>query len=189
MKRTLVFTVVNLMLALPLAAGAAELDYSYIEGGWTEIGVRDAPDGDGWLIGGSAALGENIHLFGSYTDANIDHSDFDAEIARLGLGWNTGISDTSDLVVRANFLSLDSNFPVGDTSSDGYEAEVGLRSALGSKFETYAAAGYIDTNRGDGDLYGKLGAQYKFTPRFGLVANATLSDDANEYFVGPRLSF
>ena len=190
MKRTLVFTVVTLMLALPFGAGAADLDYSYIEGGWTEIGVKDAPDGDGWRLGGSAALGEHVHIFGSYTDAEIDNSDsFDAEIMRLGLGWNTGISDSSDLVVRANYLELDSNFPIGDTSSDGYEAEVGLRSAFGARFETYAAAGYIDTDRGDGDLYGKLGAQYKFTPRFGLVANATLSDDANEYFVGPRLSF
>lgn len=190
-QRTLVLTLVTFMLGLPFAAsaGAADLNYSYIEGGWTEVGVKDAPDGDGWRLGGSAALGDHVHVFGSYTDAEIDNSDFDAQIMRLGLGWNTGVSDNSDLVVRANYLELDSNFPIGGSGSDGYEAEVGLRSAFGTRFETYAAAGYIDTDRGDGDLYGKLGAQYKFTPRFGLVGNVTLSDDANEYFVGPRLSF
>ena len=188
MKRLLVPTALTLALALALPAAAADFDYSYLEGGYTDFGVSDGPDADGWLIGGSAALGDQLHLYGSYLDAEIDNSDaFDAEVWRLGLGWNTGISERSDLVARANYLELESNFPGAD--SNGYEAETGLRSAFGGNFETYAALGWIDTGRGDGDLYGKLGAQYKFTPRFGLVANATLSDDANEYFVGPRLSF
>jgi Ax21 family sulfation-dependent quorum factor len=188
MIRTTSRPLLGLLLALPLAASAAELDYSYLEGGYVDYGVSDGPDAEGWLIGGSFALGDQLHLYGSHVQADIDHSDlFEADVSRLGLGWNTGISGNSDLVVRANYLKLDSNFPGAD--SDGYEAEVGVRSALTPRFETYAAAGYVDTGRGDGDLMGKLGAQFKFSPRWGLVADATLSDDANQFFVGPRLSF
>jgi Ax21 family sulfation-dependent quorum factor len=188
MTRALVPSLLGLALALPLAASAADLDYSYLEGGYVDFGVSDGPDAEGWLIGGSAAITDHVHLYGSYLQADIDNSNiFEADVARFGVGWNTGISDNSDLVVRANYLDLGSNFPGAD--SDGYEAEVGVRSGFSERFETYAAAGYIDSGRGSGDLYGKLGAQYKFSPRWGVVADATLSDDANQYFVGPRLSF
>lgn len=188
MTRTLTSALLGLALALPLPAAAADLSYNYVEAGYVDFGVSDGPDAEGWLVGGSVALGDQLHLYGSHLQADIDHSNvFDADVSRLGLGWNTGISDTSDLVVRANYLKLESNFPGAD--SDGYEAEVGLRSALTPRFETYAAAGYVDTGRGSGDLFGKLGAQFKFSPRWGLVADATLSDDANQYFVGPRVTF
>lgn len=187
MKRLLISSALTLALALPLAGGAAELDYTYLEGGWNQYDVDDGTDGDGWSVAGSLALGDHWHLFGSYSQAGLDHSPVDVDVMRLGAGWNTAVADDHDLVVRANLIELDTDFPGAD--SDGYEAEVGLRSAFGEHFETYAAAGYLDIDRGDGDLYGRLGAQYKFTDRFGLVANATFSDDAKEFFVGPRLSF
>ena len=49
--------------------------------------------------------------------------------------------------------------------------------------------GYADIDRGDGDFYSKLGAQYKFNPMWGIAASATFADDSNEFFVGPRISF
>lgn len=174
-----------LIAALPLAASAAELDYSYIEGGYQNFDVDGGADADGWNLGGSAALGQNFHLFGSYGQADLKGVDLDVDIWRVGLGWNTSISDSSDLVVRANYLQLDSDL----ADADGYEAEVGLRSALGDQFETYVALGYVDGDDGREDVYGKLAAQYRFNPTWGLTASATVSDGANEYFIGPRITF
>lgn len=192
MKRTLALSALALAAALPFAASAADLDYSYLEGGYTSIDADGGLDADGWVIGGSAAIAPNVHVFGSYGSteldgADLEDTDIDGGIARIGLGWNTGINDQNDLVVRANYLKIDTDFPGGDT--DGYEAEVGLRTAFTPNFETYAAAGYADIGRGSGDLYGKLGAHYKFNQNWGLAGSVTLADGANEYFIGPRFGF
>lgn len=186
MKRTILSSLLALSLAPLAATQAADLSYSYIEAGKTWVDA-DGPDADGWGANGSVALGSQFHLFGGYGSQKIDHSHIDVDVSRLGLGWNRSISDTSDIVVRANWLDIDAGFPFGAT--DGYEAEVGLRSAWTPNFETYLAGGYIDIDRGSGEVYGKLGAQYRFDPRWGIAATATLSDEANEIFVGPRISF
>lgn len=188
MKRTL--TALALALALPFGAHAADLSYSYIEGGWQKFDIDGGTNSDGWVANGSAALGENFHLYGGYGQSELDGTSLDADTWRLGVGWNTGINATNDLVVRANYVEAKIDIPgFRAAKADGYEAEVGVRTALGERFETYAAAGYIDIEDGSGDFYGKLGGQYKFTPTFGIVAQATLADGGNEYFVGPRLSF
>lgn len=189
MKRTLALYTLALATALPLAANAADLDYTYLEGGYTSIEGDGGPDADGWVVGGSAAVAPNVHLYGSYGSTELDDVNLDGDIARIGLGWNTGINDQNDLVVRANYLKIDSDFPGPSGEADGYEAEVGLRTAFTPNFETYAAAGYVDIDRGSGDLYGKLGAQFKFNQNWGLAGTVTLADGANEYFIGPRLSF
>ena len=192
MKRTLVTLSLAITAALSFtAAHAAELDYSYIEGGYSHIEADGGSDASGWGVAGSAAITSNLHLFGGYTAAETDSFSIDADIWRFGLGWNTGVTYRSDLVVRANYLQIDTDFPGPTGEADGYEAEVGLRTALTPNFETSVALGYIDIDRGNssGDLYGKLGAQYKFNPAWGIAASATLSEDANEYFIGPRFSF
>jgi Ax21 family sulfation-dependent quorum factor len=188
MKRTL--TALALALALPFGAHAADLSYSYIEGGWQKFDIDGGTNADGWVANGSAALGENFHIYGGYGQSELDRTNIDADTWRLGVGWNTGINASNDLVVRANYVEAKTDIPgFQSVKADGYEAEVGVRTAFGDRFETYAAAGYVDVERGSGDFYGKLGGQYKFTPAFGIVAQATLADGGNEYFVGPRLSF
>jgi Ax21 family sulfation-dependent quorum factor len=187
MKRTVALAALALTAALPFAATAADLDYSYFEAGKTFVEADGGADADGWAAQGSFAITPFLHIYGGYGSSKIDDSNIDADISRLGLGWNTSINETSDLVVRANYLDVDAGFPFGE--AEGYEAEVGMRSAWLPKFETYFAAGYADIDRGDGDFYGKLGAQYKFNKMWGVTASATLSDDANEYFIGPRISF
>jgi len=187
MKRTILASFLALSLAPLAATQAADLSYTYLEAGKTWVDA-DGPDSDGWGANGSVALGSQFHVYGGYASHKIDHSRIDVDISRLGVGWNRSISDTSDLVVRANWLDIDSGFPYGE--ADGYEAEVGMRSAWTPNFETYLAGGYADIDRGDGgDFYGKAGAQYRFNPMWGIAATATLSDGANEIFVGPRISF
>jgi Ax21 family sulfation-dependent quorum factor len=179
------FLALALTAALPFGASAADLNYSYIEGGYTEVDLDFGPDADGLAVGGSAALSESIHMFGSYSSVDVTGIGGDLDLWRLGLGWNRGINDSNDLVVRANYVELDG--PGG--SVDGWEAEVGLRSALTQKFETYVGLGYFDGGDFDGETYGKLGAQYKFNQTWGLAASATFGDGADEYFIGPRISF
>lgn len=142
MKRTLVTLSLAITAALSFSsANAAELDYSYVEGGLTHVEADGGPDADGWTVGGSAAITSNLHFYGSYAKTDVDHSFIDVDILRLGLGWNTGITDRSDLVVRANYLQLDSDYsgPLGE--ADGYEVEVGMRTAFTPQLGTSVALG------------------------------------------------
>lgn len=169
---------------------AADLSYSYLEAGYLNTDIDGSgTDADGWRLGGSAALGSNFHVFGNYDAQDLDDVDVDVDTWRLGLGYNRGVADDHDLVVRAAWFEVDADVGPLNASTDGWEAEVGLRSALTPNFESYVALGYGDGDDIDGDVYGKLSGQYKFNPTWGIVATATLTDGANEIFVGPRISF
>lgn len=194
MTRSLIATAVIAAGSLLAATGASadELSYSYLEAGYLQTNIDDSgTDADGWRLGGSVALGESFHLFGNYDAQELDDINVDVDTWRLGLGWNRSIADAHDLVVRAAYLELDADVGPASASVDGWEAEVGVRSALTPNFETYVALGYADADDvgGDGDLFGKLSGQYKFNPTWGLVATVSINDDANEVFIGPRISF
>ncbi|MCG6118648.1 MAG: Ax21 family protein [Aquimonas sp.] len=185
MKRSLIS--LALLAALPFAASASELSYNYVEGGYSRISPGFSTDG--WRIGGSVAINPSFHVFGGFQSLESSFVDFDA--VNLGLGYNHALGLGTDLVSRVSYnryessasglgLSLDENSWVG---------EVGVRSQLASRFEGYVFAGYERPTSGSGDFYGRIGAQFNFTPRFGLVADVKATEDVREYFIGPRFSF
>ena len=56
--------------------------------------------------------------------------------------------------------------------------------------EGYLLAGYQDYDGGiDGEFYGRLGAQVKFNPMWGISAEVMSIDGDNRFFIGPRASF
>lgn len=186
MKRTLI--ALALCAALPVAAVAGELDYSYIEGGYNNINDHGGPDADGFGVQGSYEFGSSgFFLYGGYSSNEIDVFEVDVDLTRFGFGYHHGLSDRHDLVLNANYVEADVDF-VG-AEFDGYEAEIGVRSAWHPNFETLVALGHGDGGDLGSDSYLKLGAQYKINDRWGLVASASLREDSNEYFFGPRLSF
>ena len=64
-----------------------------------------------------------------------------------------------------------------------------MRSLLGSRVEGWALGGYEDGKNVNGEFYGKLGGQVKFSKNWGLVGEAKMSHDIKQYFVGPRFTF
>lgn len=130
---------------------------------------------------------------------------------RAGLGFNHGFNDRVDLVVRGAYerahldVSLHDefgSFGSGDGKADGWSVEAGVRGLLASRFEGWALAGYadistvelmsrgVDTDESEDDqAYGRIGAQFKITPVWGVVGEARVSDEFNQYFLGLRASF
>ena len=190
-------TLMAALLAGPLsfglfasAAQAAEVGYNYLELGYSQVDLDGTSvDFDGGALNGSALLGEQFFIYGGYGAHDSDPGSVDLDVTRLGFGWRHGIGESSDLVINANWVNYDigSSFLGGDI--DGYEVELGLRTAHGDRFESLVAIGYEDGNDVDGDVYGRLSGHFKFTQRWGLVGSASFHDGGNEYFVGPRLSF
>jgi hypothetical protein len=55
--------------------------------------------------------------------------------------------------------------------------------------EGFATAGYEDFEQSDGEFYGKLGAQVKFNPNWGLAGDVKFVDGDTQWFVGPRVTW
>jgi len=77
----------------------------------------------------------------------------------------------------------------GGGNVDGYSVEAGVRGALMPNLEGYALAGYEDGDEFDGDFYGRVGAQVKFNPTWGISGDVKFSDGDTQFFVGPRITF
>lgn len=186
----------GLLAALPFAATAAEgVSYSYVEGGYAATNT-DAGDADGFAVGGSGAVAPNFHLFGNYSKQEIEDTNIDFDQWRLGVGYNHELNPQVDLVTRVAYEKFDAGDDAfgNDLDADGYSVEAGVRGALTPNFEGYAMAGFEDgeTIGGgdrDGEFYGRVGAQVKFNPTWGLSGDVKFIDGDTQVFVGPRMSF
>jgi Ax21 family sulfation-dependent quorum factor len=187
-------------LAVSSTAFAADgLDYNYVEGGYVSTHA-DGADADGWGINASAALSPNWSVFGSYSAQQTDpfyvgtsRIDTDVDQSRLGVGFNTPIASNTDLVARVAYdhYKIDPNGTgvYGSSDANGWDTEVGVRSALMPNLEGYALAGYEDGNDFDGEYYGRLGAQWKLNQNWGVSGDVKFADGDTQYFIGPRLSW
>jgi Ax21 family sulfation-dependent quorum factor len=191
MKRSLL--ALTLLAALPFAASAADnVSYNYIEGGYIGTNTdnfgtfNDAPDADGWSVGGSGAIAPNFHVFGNYSSQEFDRSFGDLDRWRLGVGYNHEINSSVDLLTRVAYEKAEFD----NIDFDGWSVEAGVRAGLTPNLEAYALAGYEDYDQGvDGEFYGRVGAQVKFNQMWGLNGEVKFVDGYTEYFVGPRVSF
>jgi Ax21 family sulfation-dependent quorum factor len=193
MKKSLL--ALTLMAALPFAASAAEgVSYNYVEGGYIKSDIS-GPDADGWALKGSVSIHPNFHVFADYSSQEVDDVNVDFDQWRLGVGYNHELSQRVDLLTRVAYEKYKTDsFTVGDVrvpsfSDDGYSVEVGVNSALTDRLNGYALAGYEDGDNYDGEFYGRLGAQVKFTPNWSASADVKLVDGDTQWFVGPRFSW
>lgn len=185
MKRSLI--ALSLLAALPFAASAAEgVSYNYVEGGYVASNLDGVPDADGFGVRGSVAFHPNFHVFGDYSNQELDDSNIDVDQWRVGVGYNHEISPRADLLTRIAYEKVDLG-SLGD--ADGWSVEAGARGALTRNFEGYALAGYEDGDQVDGDFYGRLGATVKFNPNWGLNGDVKFADGDTQWFVGPRFTW
>ncbi|MBB1473165.1 MULTISPECIES: diffusible signal factor-reguated Ax21 faimly protein [unclassified Luteimonas] len=188
MKRSLI--ALTLAAALPFAASAAEgVTYNYVEAGYQA--TNGDIDADGVGVNGSFSFHPNFHVFGGYSSQEIDDTSLDVDQLKVGLGYNLEISPRADLLARVAYQKLDAGRVLGtDLEFDGWSTEVGVRGSLARNFDGYALAGYEDYDGGiDGDFYGRLGANLKFNPNWGINGDVKFAGGDTEWFVGPRFTW
>jgi hypothetical protein len=183
MKRT---ALALLCAALPCAALAEEPRYTYIEGGYQFLDVEDFDvDGDGWGIGGSAALTDRFHLVASYSSLGLDLG-IDATTLNAGVGVNFPMSSAVHLVAEAGYVRADFETPFGDVDDDGYFVSGGIRWMALEQLELAASVDYVDVGDFGDDTGLTVGALYSLTPNLAIGASVDLSDDATGYSAGLR---
>ena len=181
MKRSLL--ALALVAVLPFAAQADDkLSYTYVEADYVNLDG----DADGWGLRGSVEFGESgFYGLGGWRTAEIDGTSVDVDNWELGVGYAHDLSTNVDLISELAYERAD----VEGFDVDGYRASVGVRGSFSPNFEGLAKASYVDGDDVDGDFVGTLGAQYKFTPTWGVVGEAEFADGGELYTVGVRASF
>lgn len=175
----------TLAAALPLSAMAADgVKYNYVEGGYAKLNT-DGGDADGWALKGSGAIAPSFHVFGSYGQKDIDHTNITLKEGNVGIGYNRAIAQNTDFVSKVAYEGA----KAGRYDQNGYSIEAGLNSRLSPRFSGQAAVGYQDGKDVDGEVYGKLGGQIHMTQNWSVSGDVKFADGAQSYFIGPRYTF
>lgn len=203
---------IALVLAIaPLSAHAAGgMDYSYIGAGWMKTDIDGVGDGYGPALEGAIELGANVHLFGGYARQSESEQgiDVDLDALRFGVGYNRPFNERVDFVARAAYERMEMEASDGAASADaridGISVEAGIRGLLNPSLEGWLMGGFAEVDRleiegdsvatdssEDHQAYGRVGLQLKFAPTspWGLVGEARISDEYQQYFAGVRASF
>ncbi|MGE0030758.1 MAG: outer membrane beta-barrel protein [Steroidobacteraceae bacterium] len=176
-----------LLAAAPFAAQAEEMSYSFVDLGYAETDIDNGPTGDGFGARGSVGFAENFFVFADYLNQDIAGIDFD--LYSVGLGGRLEIAESVDLVGKVGYL--EANGEAGGFTADdsGYLVSAGVRARPAQQFELEGNVIYRDLGGGADDTAVAVGARYFFTDMFAVGAEYELSDDADTWFAGIRLSF
>jgi len=196
-----------ILAAMPFAAAAEGLSYTYVEAGWNKIEVNDDwlgdPDADGGYLRGSVAIARNVHLFGGYASVSKTYRYDDARIKyelaqpEFGIGYHQAFSERLDFTADLAWLRLNGKARLdvpGESVSarehaNGGRVSLGLRGKPSPRTELWLKAGYLDGSDFDGSFVGTLGGQINFNRTWGLVGEVEVIEDFSRYGLGLRASF
>lgn len=179
-----------LILVFSAASYAEDFDYSYVDFSYGILNIDDLDvDGDGFGLGGSFAVNQDVHVFAGFQNAGLDFG-VDVTTFAAGIGYNTELSPTVDAFARLSYQYAEvdaSGFDSVDDSGLGFG--VGLRFAASDVLEIEAGIEYVDFGDGGDDTGFGLGGFYKLTDVFDLGLSGSWSDDTSTYALTGRWYF
>ncbi|MGM7317736.1 outer membrane protein [Idiomarina sp. ST10R2A5] len=106
---------------------------------------------DGYAVSGSLSLNESIFILANF-DSVGDESEFgdvDLDSLNAGIGFNHGITESTDIFATVTYEKLELVGSVDDIGSEsfdesGYGAGLGVRSMITDFFELSVKADYLD---------------------------------------------
>lgn len=176
MKKLPIFAICALSLSsLISSVQATNIDYDYVEVGYTLINDFDASGGVS--LSGSYDIFDNINVIGSLFVSTTTNStvfdDIDVTNYSLGFGYHSATSDTLDFFVEARLLNTDTTATTKgvkvNQDDTGSMMSFGVRNQLNDKVELL---GRIDRRNTDaaGETVFTFGGRYERNKKlsFGL---------------------
>ena len=180
-------------LLLSVSAMAESPSYNFVEAGYQsvdlDIGGGPDVDGDGWGLGGSFEIGENMFVFASYADTGFD---FNVDLTQLqaGFGWKTDLTESTNFFARAAYVDAEIDAPgFPSMSEDGYGLGIGVRSNVSELIELYGEITYVDLGSGADSTGFGGGVYFNITKNFALGVGASTDDDVTAYGATARFYF
>ena len=129
---------------------------------------------DGYAVSGSLSLNESIFILANF-DSVGDESEFgdvDLDSLNAGIGFNHGITESTDIFATVTYEKLELVGSVDDIGSEsfdesGYGAGLGVRSMLTDFLELSVKADYLD-------IYDENAIRYDASAFFHLTENLSL---------------
>ncbi|GGW90838.1 outer membrane beta-barrel protein [Alteromonas halophila] len=183
MKKVVTLLGLSLLAATPVKALASDLDWQYVEGGYTQLGVDDNDefDPDGIVVAGTYLTTPNIYVTGEYK--MTEEGRFDLDMLTLGGGYRVALNNHTDAYAGANFERIDSS----GYDENGYSVNAGLRTKLTPQLELLGEVGYYDVV--DGEATVKVGANYSLTANWAVGASYESIGDLDAVALTARYSF
>lgn len=188
MTRYLVAVLVLFLAGPGMAEG---LSYNFVQASYhsVEIDLGFDVDGDGFGLGGSFEIGEDVFGFASYGKTDFD---FDIDLTQLhvGLGYRIGLSDNTEFFATASYVDVEVGIEgFGSVDESGYGLGIGVRSNVSDLVEVYAEIAYVDLgDGGDGTALGG-GIWFNLNESFALGLGAAVDDDVTSYGASARFYF
>ena len=184
---------VVLLFSLAAPALAETPSFNFVQAGYVEVdldlGDGFDVDGDGFGLGGSFEIGDNLFGFASYQDASFDFG-VDFSTLEVGLGYHTGITDNTSFFFRIGYADAEVSAPgFGSEDESGYAAGIGVRSNVSDLIELALEVAYVDLGDGADDTAVGGGILFNITDNFALGASISAGDDVTSYGAGLRLYF
>lgn len=176
-----------LLAAVPLAAQADVMSYSYIDLGYVETDIDNGPSADGFGVRGSVDFAENFFVFGEYTNQDLQGIDIDQ--FAVGLGGHLGLTEKLDGVGRIGYVDAEASVGGFSASVDGYLVSAGLRGQVTDDFEMEGHLIHRDLGDAGDETAFSIGGRYFFTDQFALGLEYEIGDDAKTFLIGGRFSF
>lgn len=174
------------------AASAADLSYTFIEGGYQDVDI-DAPnaDGDGLTVRGSFAITPMFHLFGGYSTADLDgpvplDGSADLDTWELGAGLSYSLTERVHFVGEASYIDTEIDFADGKVGDDGYGLYTGIRARVAAPLQLEGGVKYVDLGDAGDDMLLKLGAHYFITEQWAAGLSLDLGDDITAWGINLR---
>ena len=182
------------LLAFSASASAQEFDYNWLSFGYSnyelDFGGGAEVDGDAFGIEGSFAINDNVHVFADFKAADLDF-DIDATQWSAGIGYNTPLSDSVDLVGQLSYEYIEAEQPVvGKDDENGLGLGLGLRFMAADSIELNAGIDYVDYGDTVGDETSLIvGGLYNFTQNFAVGLRGSFGDVVSFYSLTGRFYF
>ncbi len=192
-KSTLLDLAALLAIFLAAPAIADRPSYNFVQAGYhsvnLDLGGGADFDGDGYSLGGSFEIGENMFGFANYSDTGFDFS-VDQKQLFAGLGWRRGLSDNTDFFAFAGYLEIDVNVPgLGSFDESGFGVGIGVRSNVTDLVELTGEISYADLGSDSENTTVSGGIWFNITNSFALGLGAATDDDVTSLGASARLYF
>lgn len=181
-----------LVLALTAPVWADQPSFSFAGAAYQRVELDDLGlniDGNGLSIGGSFEVGDNWHVFGSYSSTDFGLG-IDVNELQVGAGYHVLISDNTSFFTDLSLVRAEVDVGIlGSVDDDGYGLTIGMRSNVSERFEAEGYLSYVDLGNGaDGLAVGGAG-WYRLSDSFAIGLLVIFDEDVVAYGIGGRYYF
>lgn len=191
MQRRILSGLAVCMAALPLAAPAETMDYSYAELGYVDTdldGNNFDLEGDGFALRGSLEINPTFFVFAGLQDLSFDFG-VDTSLLEVGGGGHWPLNERIDIVGRVGIFKAEAESRQSETDEDGLMFGARLRGTVLPNFELEGGFDYRDLDDAGDDTTIVAEARYFFMRQLAGGVALGFGDDATSVGLNVRVTF